>query len=103
MIVAQITLYRSYSATLVIRENHKLITHGIYRFVRNPIYMGGIIGVVLGIPVYCSSFYGFLIMLVLIPILLNRIRMEESLLTEEFGDEHRKYKASVRKLIPFIY
>ena len=35
MTVAQITLFRSYSATLVIREDHRLITHGIYRFVRN--------------------------------------------------------------------
>ncbi|MFC1552593.1 methyltransferase family protein [Candidatus Latescibacterota bacterium] len=103
MIVAQVTLWRSYSSTLVIREDHKLITHGIYRFVRNPIYLGAIIGVVAGIPLYCSSVYGFLIMLVLIPIILNRIRMEESLLTEAFGDEHRKYKAAVRKLIPFIY
>ncbi|MFC1650816.1 methyltransferase family protein [Candidatus Latescibacterota bacterium] len=102
MIVAQITLWKSYSATLVIREDHKLITHGIYRFVRNPIYLGGIFAL-MGIPVYCSSPYGLLTMSALIPIILNRIRMEEKLLTEEFGDKHRAYKESVSKLIPFIY
>ncbi len=32
-IVAQITLKRFYSSTLVIRADHQLITHGIYRFV----------------------------------------------------------------------
>lgn len=100
MIVAQITLFRFYSSTLVIRVGHKLITHGIYKFVRHPIYLGGIIAL-MGIPIYCSSLYGFLTMSVLIPIILNRIRMEERLLTDEFGDEHRAYKEAVKKLIPF--
>ena len=54
-------------------------------------------------PVYASSLFGLLTMLVLIPILLNRIRMEERLLTEEFGDAYRTYKETTSKLIPFIY
>ena len=45
----------------------------------------------------------FLILSLLIPIFLGRIRMEERLLTEQFGDAYREYKASTRKLIPFVY
>ena len=59
--------------------------------------------VVTGIPVYVASLYGFLSSLVLIPITLNRIRLEERLLTEEFQDAFVKYKETTRKLIPFIY
>lgn len=103
MIVSQATLWRNYSSTVVIREDHQLITHGIYRFTRNPIYLGGIMAVCIGIPVYTSSLYGLLIMSVLIPIILNRIRMEEKLLTEEFPDAFQKYKETTKKLIPFIY
>jgi protein-S-isoprenylcysteine O-methyltransferase Ste14 len=102
MIVGQVTLWRNYSGTVVIREDHQLITHGIYRFTRNPMYLGGIM-VVTGLPVYVASLYGFLTSFVLIPIILNRIRLEENLLTEEFRDAHRKYKATTKKLIPFIY
>ena len=102
MIVAQITLFRSYSATLVIREDHKLITHGIYRFMRHPIYTGAIMGLS-GIAVYATSMYGFLVLSALIPVFLIRIRLEERLLTEEFGDEYLTYKMAVNKLIPFIY
>jgi protein-S-isoprenylcysteine O-methyltransferase Ste14 len=47
--------------------------------------------------------YGFLISLLLIPIVLNRIRLEEELLAEEFQDAYQKYKESTKKLIPFIY
>ncbi len=102
MLVSQATLWRNYSATVVIRADHQLITHGIYRFTRNPIYLGGIM-VVTGMPVYAASLYGFLTMLILVPIILNRIKMEEKLLTEEFGDAYRMYKEATKKLIPFIY
>ena len=103
MIIGQATLFRNYSGTVVIREDHQLITHGIYRFTRNPIYLGAIMAVCIGIPVYTASLYGFLTMLVLIPIFLNRIRLEEELLTEEFQDAYQKYKKTSKKLIPFIY
>ncbi len=103
MLVAQITLWRFYSSTLVIKKEHQLITHGVYRFTRHPIYLGAIMGVCFGIPVFASSLYGLLTMSFLIPIFLNRIRMEEEMLTEEFGDAYRTYRATTSKLIPFIY
>ncbi len=103
MLVGQITLYRNYSSTVVIREDHQLITHGIYRFTRNPVYLGLIMAVVIGLPVFVGSLYGFVTMLVLIPIILNRIRLEEKLLTEEFQEAYQKYKETTKKLIPFIY
>lgn len=101
MIVGQATLWRNYSGTVIIRVDHQLITHGIYRFTRNLIYLGAIM-VFIGLPVYVASLYGFLTMLVLIPIILNRIRLEEKLLTEEFPDAFQKYKETTKKLIPFI-
>jgi protein-S-isoprenylcysteine O-methyltransferase Ste14 len=103
LIWGQVTLYKNYSGTVVIREGHELITHGIYSSVRNPMYLGGIIGLVLGLPAYAQSLNGFLISLLLIPILLNRIRLEEGLLTAEFGDEYLAYKASTKRLIPFVW
>ncbi len=102
MLIGQITLFRNYSSTVVIREGHQLITYGIYRFIRNPMYLGAIM-VTTGLPVYVASLYGYLTSLVLIPIILNRIRLEEKLLTEEFQDSYQKYKETSKKLIPFIY
>ncbi len=103
MVVAQITLFRSYSATLVIRKDHQLITRGIYRLVRHPIYTGALMGVIFGIPVFCASLYGFLVLLLLVPVVLKRIRMEEGLLIEEFGEVYREYKKATRALVPFVY
>lgn len=102
LMVAHITIGRNHSSTLVIREDHQLITHGIYRFTRHPIYLGVIIAAI-GLPVYASNLLGLMIMSAMIPVFLIRIRIEERLLTEEFGDAYRAYQQTTRKLIPFIY
>jgi len=101
MIVAQITLWKNYSATLVIREDHKLITQGIYKFCRHPIYLGVLI-VASGISMFCTSVIGFLILLFLIPVFHVRIRMEENLLIEEFGDRYLAYQKRTRIWTPFF-
>ena len=102
MITAQITLGKFYSSTVVIRNDHQLITHGVYRFTRNPIYLG-LLGASFGIPLFSSSLLGLLIMSALIPVVFYRIRLEERLLIEEFGDSYRQYMLTTRKLLPFIY
>jgi len=99
----QVTLHKNYSGTVVIREGHKLITHGIYSYVRNPMYLGAIIALCFGLPAYGRSPGAFLVSLLLVPILLNRVRLEEELLTEHFGGEYLDYKARTKRLIPFVH
>lgn len=96
------TLGRYYAYGLRTLQNHELITHGIFKHIRHPIslamFMYGI-----GIPLIFTSFYGFLIMLMLIPLTLYRIGIEEKMLIEQFGDKYREYMTKTKKIIPFIY
>jgi protein-S-isoprenylcysteine O-methyltransferase Ste14 len=102
MIVGQATLWRNYSGFVVIKQDHQLITHGIYRFTRNPIYLGALI-VFAGIPIYSASGAGLLAMVGMVPILLHRIGMEERMLAEHFGEAYEAYCRSTSRLIPFVY
>ena len=102
MITGHVTLRQSYSSMLIIKKGQKLRTHGIYRFTRNPIYFGFIL-VAIGIPIFTLSLYGFLVMLLEVPICLSRIRIEQKMLIEEFGDEYRKYMKTTKRLFPFVY
>jgi protein-S-isoprenylcysteine O-methyltransferase Ste14 len=101
-LVSARTLGRFYASTLLIREGHQLITRGIYRLIRHPIYFGVII-VCFSVPLYAPSLYGFFVMSVLVPLFLIRIKIEEAMLTEEFGEAYRTYMRETKKLIPFIY
>jgi len=101
-LVALFSLKMSYSSSLVIRVDHRLVTHGLYRHIRHPLYLGVLVAIS-GAPVYASSWLGGLVLSVLVPLILMRIRMEEALLVEHFGDAYREYRARTRKLIPFLF
>ncbi|MEE3369614.1 MAG: isoprenylcysteine carboxylmethyltransferase family protein [Planctomycetota bacterium] len=100
--IGQITLWKNYSGTVVIREDHQLVTHGVYRFTRNPMYLG-VIAALVGLAMFASSLHGVLTMSALVPIFLVRIRLEEKLLTEEFQEQYREYKSTTKRLIPFLF
>jgi protein-S-isoprenylcysteine O-methyltransferase Ste14 len=100
--VSRFTLGRFFSEAIRIKPEHKLITSGPYRFIRHPIYLGEIL-YFLSIPMIFGSLYGFVIMLVLIPMLLRRISVEERVLVSKFGQEYVEYTLKTKKLIPYIY
>ena len=101
-ITAAVTLMRFYSSTMVTREDHQLIKHGMHRYVRRPLYLG-VLMACMGAPVYGPSPFGFLIMGLLVPIFLIRIHFEEQMLSAEFGVAYHAYQQSTRKPIPFVY
>ncbi len=101
-VYAQMTLKRNYSGRLRIREGHQLITHGIYNYVRHPVYTGTLLRT-FAIPIFMTSLLGFLVALMGIPLIIYRIGVEEQMLIEEFSDEYLEYTKATRKLVPYVY
>ncbi len=95
-------LGRYFSAGLRTLSNHQLVTDGIYRHVRHPAYLGNFL-FWFGVPVLFSSLYGFLVMLLLIPCFLYRMRVEEKMLIERFRRDYLEYMKHSKRLIPYIY
>ncbi|ETN01328.1 hypothetical protein PPTG_17442 [Phytophthora nicotianae INRA-310] len=84
------------------REEHELVTHGVYRFIRHPSYLGWfwwIVGsqILLANPV-CAVGYS----LVAWSFFHDRIPYEEQLLLGFFPDEYPMYKARTISGIPFV-
>jgi len=101
-VIAQITLKKNYSGMLRIREDHQLITHGIYRYVRHPVYTGTLLRA-FAIPIFTTSLLGLLFALTGIPLFIFRIGVEEKMLIKEFGDEYLEYRKATWKLVPYVY
>jgi len=83
------------------QQEHRLVTTGFYRHIRNPSYLGAFLGM-MGWYLVFRCGLGFLLSLVLIPTAIPLIRKEEAMLQEEFGDEYADYKKRTWRLIPFI-
>ena len=80
----------------------KLITHGIYKHIRHPMYLAMLL-YTMGMPLIFSSVYGFLVTLWFIPLILYRIRIEEKMLIEKFGEAYREYMKKTKKIVPHVY
>jgi protein-S-isoprenylcysteine O-methyltransferase Ste14 len=88
--VAHVQLGSSFSVTAQARN---LVTTGLYSRIRNPIYLfGGLL--IVGVLLFLEQPRYMLIFLVLIPLQLVRVRQEEKVLEEKFGDAYRQYKKS---------
>lgn len=91
-----------FSGLVAIQPKHRLETTGIYRNIRNPSYLGLLVGA-LGWALLFRSGVGVVIVALLVIPLMARIRAEERLLAERFGAEYESYKARTWRLLPGIY
>ncbi len=98
----RLTLRKFYSETVRIRRDHQLITHGLYRFVQHPIYLGVLL-YAFSLPLIVGSPLGLLVMTALIPMLILRIKLEERVLAARFGQEYSEYARRTKRFIPYVY
>lgn len=91
-----------FSGLVAIQPGHTLVTGGVYGVIRHPSYLGLLINS-LGWSLAFRSGVGLVLMALVIPIIVARIRAEETLLQTQFGDEYSAYRARTSRLIPWIY
>jgi protein-S-isoprenylcysteine O-methyltransferase Ste14 len=90
----------NWSPTLEIREKHELITRGIYARIRHPMYASQWLWV-LAQPLLLQNWIaGFINLLVFVPFYFLRVREEEQLMLEQFGEQYRSYMQDVGGILP---
>ena len=102
IILSAIILFKKYQTTITpLNPSNatKLITDGIYKFSRNPMYLGLLL-VLVGISIILSLTGGFFfILLFILYINLFQIIPEENAMVDLFKDEFLEYKKNVRRWI----
>jgi protein-S-isoprenylcysteine O-methyltransferase Ste14 len=92
-----------WSVTLEVREQHRLITHGVYRRVRHPMYTSLLlysVGQALVLPNWVAGpsylvTFGVLFMF--------RVHAEERMMRDQFGDEYAMYSGRTKRLVPGLW
>jgi protein-S-isoprenylcysteine O-methyltransferase Ste14 len=96
-------LGRNWSVTLEIREKHKLVSRGLYRFIRHPMYASFLlIGLAQAflLPNWVAGLSGLVGFAVLF---FMRVNEEERMMLDTFGEEYRVYAGKTKRIIPYIY
>lgn len=93
----------SYASRIVeVDQTQKVITTGLYRIVRHPMYLGVLI-MYLPTPVALGSYYGLIPMAFLPVALVFRILNEEKVLRENLNGYVKYCEKTRYRLIPFIW
>ncbi len=91
-----------FSGLVAIQPGHTLVTTGIYGVIRHPSYLGFIISS-LGWALAFRSGVGLILIALMLPPLMARMRSEEALLRAHFGQEYEAYRERTWRLIPGVY
>jgi len=90
----------NWSPTLEIREQHELITRGIYGVIRHPMYASQWLWVIAQPLLLQNWIAGFLNLLVFIPFYLLRVKAEEQMMLESFGAQYQEYMKKTGGVLP---
>ncbi|MFK3957978.1 methyltransferase family protein [Guptibacillus hwajinpoensis] len=96
-------LGRFFSRNVVVESKVDLVSSGPYRLLRHPLYTGLLL-IIIGFPLYIGTWGGILLsILLIVPALLYRIRIEERMLYMSVGETYHEWGKDRYRILPFIY
>jgi len=96
-------LGRNWSVTLETRQEHKLVTDGLYAWVRHPMYTSFLLSAIaqlLLLPNWVAGPIGIVAFCILF---VFRVGREEALMIETFGDGYRAYMRRTARIVPWVF
>ncbi len=98
-----LSLGKFFRNSLMIQEDHHVVTSGPYKYLRHPSYSGFLLACI-GLGIAMGNWLGLIAILILsLGAFYNRIVAEEQLLKQTLGSEYEEYSRRTKRLIPFIY
>jgi protein-S-isoprenylcysteine O-methyltransferase Ste14 len=90
------------AATIQIAEGQKVVSTGLYAYVRHPMY-AGVLPLLAGIPLALGSWWGLFGLALIVPVLIWRLVDEEKFLRQNLAG-YTEYTLKVKyRLIPFVW
>jgi protein-S-isoprenylcysteine O-methyltransferase Ste14 len=97
---SQVDLAGNWSPTLRVREGHDLVTGGIYRAIRHPMYLSQWLWSLAQILLLPNWIAGFASLLVFLPFYFLRVPKEEQMMLDTFGQEYQEYIQRTGRVLP---
>jgi protein-S-isoprenylcysteine O-methyltransferase Ste14 len=94
-------LGNNWSLSVQKKENHELIQTGIYKIIRHPIY-SGLLLLFIGNCIVVGDYRGIIAIVIVFISFWYKLKKEEKLLIETFGEKYIEYKKQTKALIPFL-
>jgi protein-S-isoprenylcysteine O-methyltransferase Ste14 len=100
---SHVDLGRNWTPTLGIREDHTLVTHGVFKHIRHPMYAAHLLWAIAQILMLHNWIAGFSLLAVTLPQYLLRFSSEEQMMLEQFGDAYKDYMKRTGRILPRLW
>jgi protein-S-isoprenylcysteine O-methyltransferase Ste14 len=98
---ARAHLGRNWSGRVSLKESHELIQTGPYELVRHPIYTVLLLAL-FGTALVAGEWRGLLATALMLVSYGRKLRLEERLMLQTFGEQYQRYRERTAALIPFV-
>ena len=95
-------LGRNWSPSLQIREGHTVVTNGVYRSIRHPMYASIWLWGIAQALVLQNWIAGWASLVLFLPMYVLRVAHEEQMMLEQFGEAYRMYMNQTGRVIPHL-
>lgn len=96
-------LGKNWSPTLQVREDHTLITHGVYQTIRHPMYTAIWLWSIAQALLLTNWIAGLSGIITFGALYLIRVSNEEKMMLEQFGDQYQAYTQKTKRLFPYLF
>jgi protein-S-isoprenylcysteine O-methyltransferase Ste14 len=93
-------LGRNWTPTLGIRDEHNLVTEGVYKYIRHPMYAAHWLWAIAQVLILHNWIAGYSFLIAVVPHYLMRVNNEEQMMLKQFGEEYRTYMKRTGRMIP---
>ena len=95
-------LGRNWSPSLQLREGHALVTGGVYRYVRHPMYASEWLWALAQALLLQNWVAGWTTLALFTPLYVLRVPREERMMLDRFGEEYRAYMDRTGRVVPHL-
>jgi len=95
-------LGKSFTGTVIVSRDQRIVQHGVYRLVRHPSYTAAFL-MFIGIGFALGSWISLAILFLVHCYLYGiRVSVEEKALVQTLGEPYRQYMARTKRFVPFV-
>jgi len=102
LVLAHRDLGRNWSPSVDLRQEHRLVTQGIYAHLRHPIYASVWLWCLAQTLLVQNWIGGLAGLLLFLPVYVYRLPVEENMMLDQFGQPYREYMRRVGGIFPCL-
>jgi protein-S-isoprenylcysteine O-methyltransferase Ste14 len=100
---SHVDLGLNWSPMMQIRQEHTLITGGVYKYIRHPMYSAHFLWAIAQVLLLHNWIAGPAFLVASIPLYLFRMPIEERMMLDRFGEEYKLYMGRTGRMFPRLW